>query len=64
MMVRAPFGQAFTTQMIAAQWFAGNFLPKPRILQMGFNRRWLIFAFTKAISDKDKKINLKRHRKH
>lgn len=58
MMVRAPFGQAFTTQMIAAQWFAGNFLPKTKDTSDGFNRRWLIFAFTKAISDKDKKINL------
>ena len=58
MSVRLPYGQAFTTRMIAAQWFAGNFLPKTKDTSDGFNRRWLIFSFTKPVAQQDRKVNL------
>jgi len=58
MMVQMKYGQPFTTRMVAAQWFAGNFLPKTKDTSEGFNRRWLIFSFTRPIAEKDRKINL------
>lgn len=58
MSVRAPYGQAFTTRMIAAQWFAGNFLPRTKDTSNGFNRRWLIFQFCRPIPEHERKVNL------
>lgn len=38
----------------AAQWFAGNCLPKTKDVSNGFNRRWLILGFDKLVTKEDK----------
>lgn len=58
MMVQQKYGQPFTTRMMAAQWFAGNFLPRTKDTSDGFNRRWLIFQFTRPVPEKERKVNL------
>lgn len=58
MTLRAPYGQPYTTRMRAAQWLAGNFLPKTRDSSAGFSRRWLIFEFSKPVAKRDRRPNL------
>lgn len=38
----------------AAQWMCSNFLPKSQDATEGFNRRWLIFEFTRIVPEKEK----------
>lgn len=58
MQVQRKFGQPFTARITAAQWFAGNFLPKSRDSSEGFTRRFLIFEFNRAYPEDETRIPL------
>jgi len=48
--------QVFDFRPKAAQWFAGNHLPRSRDTSQGFVRRWLIFDFTRVVPESQRII--------
>ena len=50
---RAIYGSPFKFSPRAAHWFASNYLPKSRDVTNGFNRRWLIFQFTRVVKEEE-----------
>ena len=58
MSVREPYGKHFITRMIAAQWFAGNFLPKTKDTSDGFSRRWVFLQFNHPIPEAKRQAGL------
>jgi P4 family phage/plasmid primase-like protien len=48
--------QPFKTRMKAAQWFAGNHLPRSRDSSEGFTRRFVVFDFNKRYPDDETRI--------
>lgn len=48
----------FNFRPMCTHWFASNHTPKTTDSSEGFNRRWLILEFTKAVSAEKRKINI------
>ena len=58
MSVRQLYGQPFIMKSRAANWAASNHFPKTEDSSEGFNRRWLVFHFDKAVTDATVNYNL------
>lgn len=48
----------FSFRPLCTHWFASNHTPKTTDSSEGFNRRWLILEFTKAVSAEKRKIDI------
>ena len=48
----------FSFRPMCTHWFASNHTPKTTDSSEGFNRRWLILEFNKAVSPAKRKINI------
>ncbi|MFB2554032.1 DNA primase family protein [Ensifer soli] len=48
----------FEFRPTAAHWFNSNHLPKTRDSSEGFNRRWMILEFNRAVRPQDRVVNL------
>lgn len=58
MMGQHKFGQLFKFRPIASHLFASNYLPKTKDTSDGFNRRWLILYFDRAVPESERVIGL------
>ena len=48
----------FSFRPLCTHWVASNHTPKTTDSAEGFNRRWLILEFTKAVSAEKRKIDI------
>lgn len=60
MSVRKLYGAPFIMHCKAAQWAGSNHFPRTTDSSEGFNRRWLVFHFDRAVPMEKVKVNLAR----